>query len=112
MDKPFVTMHGRFRASKRIGIPRKSVDRNAEAALACGLTHDECNGALRRYLAALYNRYGGAAGNIRVYGNFVYVFNGVILITVLNLPTEYRKAAVAQMKKKEHKNERPNDSGL
>ena len=98
---PYITVHGSRRATERIGIPKKAVDRNAEAALTKGLCHSEANGPLRKYLAALYNRYGQSAGNIRVYGNFVYIFNGHILITVLNLPTEYRKAAVAQLKKKE-----------
>ena len=94
-----VTRHGNNRARERIGIPKKAVERNAETALLFGLDISQSTGSLRRYLSALYERYDGAAGNIRVYGNFVYIFNYDILITVLNLPTEYRRAAVAQLKK-------------
>ena len=95
-----VTKHGNDRARERIGIPKKAVERNAQSALLFGLDQSHSTGSLRRYLAALYERYDGAAGNIRVYGNFVYVFNEEILITVLNLPTEYRRSAVAQLKRR------------
>lgn len=103
MDKPIVSRHGDRRCRQRVGVPRKAVERAAQKALVYGIDHRTATGGLQRYLAALYNRYDGNGDNIKIYGDKVYVFHAELLITVLNLPSEYRKAAVSQQKRLEAK---------
>lgn len=91
-----VTRHGAKRSRQRVGIPKKAVDRNAEQALTRGIGHSEARGRLRHYIEMLYARYDGNGNNIRIYNGFVYVFHDTILITVLNLPAEYRRSAEQQ----------------
>lgn len=95
-----ITFHGEQRLRKRAGLPKQAVRHNAELALEYGLDHRQARGALQRYLAMLYNRYNGTGNNIRVYNDFVYVFHNEILITVLNVPPEHRKAAMHQQKRR------------
>lgn len=98
MDKPIVSRHGEKRLRQRVGLPKKAVERNAQKALVDGIDHRNAPGDLRRYLAALYNRYDGNGNNIKVYNDKVYIFHDTVLITVLNLPPPYRKAAMGKQK--------------
>ena len=95
-----VTRHGKKRSRERVGIPKRAVDKNAKTALEKGLRYEDTAGALRRYLDYLYWRGNGAANNMRIYGNHVYLFHGEVLITVLNVPPEHRKQAVMAQRKK------------
>ena len=95
-----VSKHGAKRARQRVGIPKKAVDRMARTALERGIGHEEATGKLRDYIGWLYEKYDGNGNNIRVYGDKVYVFHDAILITVLNVPGEHRKAAKWQMEKR------------
>ena len=95
-----VSRHGERRARQRVGLPKKSVERNAQRALTEGIGYREASGALRKYLGWLYERYNGNGNNIRIYGDKVWVFHDEILITVLNVPGEHRKAAKWQQDKK------------
>lgn len=83
-----------------MGLPKRSVERNARRALTEGIGHREANGALKRYIAWLYELYDGNGNNIRIYGDKVWVFHDGILITVLNVPGQYRKAAKWQQEKR------------
>lgn len=94
-----ITRHGAKRVRQRLGVPRSAVKRSAEKALRDGIGHNEASGAVQGYIATLYNAYGGAANNIRIYNGFVYIFNENILITVLILPGELRKQAGYQQKR-------------
>lgn len=95
-----VSKHGERRTRQRVGLPKKSVERNAQRALTDGIGHKEASGALKRYIAWLYERYAHNGNNIRIYGDKVWVFHDGILITVLNVPGKYRKAAKWQMEKR------------
>ena len=95
-----VSRHGERRARQRVGIPKKAVDRMARTALERGIGHEQATGKLRDYIGWLYEKYDGNGNNIRVYGDKVYVFHDAILITVLNVPGEHRKAARFQLEKK------------
>ena len=100
MDNPIVSRHGDRRCRQHVGVPRKAVERTVQKALECGIDHRTATGSLQRYLAALYNRYDGNGNNIKVYGDKVYIFHDELLITVLNLPTEYQRSAISQLKRK------------
>ena len=95
-----VSRHGERRARQRVGLPKKSVERNAQRALTEGIGYREASGALRRYIGWLYESYDGNGNNIRIYNGYVYVFHDALLITVLFVPLEYRKRAEAAQKKR------------
>ena len=95
-----VSKHGAKRARQRVGLPKRSVERNAQRALTEGIGYREASGALRRYISWLYESYDGNGNNIRIYGDKVWIFHDAILITVLNVPGEHRKAARFQLEKK------------
>lgn len=94
-----VSKHGAKRARQRVGLPKRAVERNAQRALVEGIGYREASGALRRYISWLYELYDGNGNNIRIYGDKVWVFHDGILITVLNVPSEHRKAAKWQQRK-------------
>ncbi len=85
-----VTNHAMKRFKQRVGLPKSACQRHAERAFAEGLTHAEVKGRAKRYLDHLYLQY-GTANQIRVYGQFVYIFCGVVLVTVLGLPKSMRR---------------------
>lgn len=87
-----ITQHGKARVRKRCGLPSKSVSRMVQEALDKGLKHSETTGRLNRYITALYFK-NQKANNIRIYGDKVYIFSNETLITVLNLPNQYKKLA-------------------
>ena len=87
-----ISRHGARRMRKRLGIKKKSVDRMAEKALTYGVTHAEAKGSLSRYMDGLYLSH-GTANNMRVYNRRVYLFRGMSLITVINLPNKYIEIA-------------------
>ena len=99
-----VSRHGERRVRQRVGLPKRAVERNAQRALTEGIGYKEAVGALRRYIGWLYERYDGNGNNIRINGDKVWVFHDGILITVLNVPGEHRKAAKSQQKKRRNEN--------
>ena len=100
MDKMRVSRHGERRARQRVGLPKKSVERNAQRVLTEGIGYREASGPLRRYISWLYEFYDGNGNKIRIYGDKVCIFHDSILITVLNVPGEHRKAAKWQQEKR------------
>lgn len=84
------SQHGNIRIRNRCGVPKKAVKKIVDEAFNNGITHAETAGSLNRYITALYF-YDQSANNIRIYGNKVFIFSGIILITVLNLPSKYKK---------------------
>lgn len=97
-----VTRHGAARTKDRVGLSKKIADKNAQAALDCGVTHAETKGSLRRYIDGLYLSK-KAANNIRIYNHYVYIFQNNVLITVIDLPQKYRKLASQLQQKKAKK---------
>lgn len=96
-----VTHHAERRTRQRLGVPKKAVRRVADKALTDGLCRAETEGGLKRYLDRLYIRGNGAASNIIIYGDKVYLFDGDILITILNLPARHMKQAARLRKKRD-----------
>ena len=96
MGEVKITRHGAKRMRQRLGVPLSAVKRCADKALHEGVCHADATGHLAGYISKLYNAYGGAANNIRVYNEHVYIFNNSVLITILTLPGMYRKQAKYQ----------------
>lgn len=86
-----ITKHGERRAHERAGLPKRAVARQAEAALQKGKTYKDFSGNFRRYLDKLSIEYKN--NNLRVYSGYIYAFTEDRLITVLQIPVKYRKAA-------------------
>jgi len=85
-----VTNHARMRLKQRVGLPKMSCQRHAERAFNKGMTHAQARGKLKWYLDTLFMKY-RTAHNIRVYGQFVYLFGyRCELITVLVLPRDLK----------------------
>ena len=95
-----VTSHGEYRTRKRCGIPKKSVKKNANKAFEYGICHKECTGRLKKYIDWLFlSHKSNYPTNIRLYGNHVYIFGEIALITTIPLPNIY-KNAVNKLKKR------------
>ncbi|USN15554.1 hypothetical protein KIKIMORA_04360 [Brevundimonas phage vB_BpoS-Kikimora] len=86
-----VTEHAELRARKRMGIPRKAVQRQAETALEQGAPPKAFSGSFRRYLDGLYLSERKAT-NIRVHGGNLYLFAGESLLTCWPVPQRYRSS--------------------
>lgn len=86
------TRHATKRTRERLGLQKKSVERNTEKALEFGISHKEATGNLRKYMDGLYlsNK---KATNMRIYHEHTYIFCGQTLITVLPLPNSLKALA-------------------
>lgn len=93
-----VTRHADRRIRQRVGLPRKAVEKNAQAALEHGIRHADTSGSLHRYIAALYWQ-NESANNTRIYNEQVYIFHDETLITVYPLPAKYRSTVRTMLKK-------------
>ena len=94
----YITNHARIRLKERCGLPKKAHKRNVSNALLKGIKYDECSGNLKWYLDTLFLSHRNG-NNIRIYINYVYIFNHSLLVTVLTLPNNY-KAAVNKIIRK------------
>ena len=80
-----ITEHARMRLKDRCGIDRINFIPMAKTALENGITRKECYGQLREYLDVLSSRH--RKGNcIRLFGEYIFVFRGSLLITVFTIP--------------------------
>ena len=101
-----VTGHAVQRSRERLGIPKKSVERNARKALEHGVHRLKATGKLRRYLDYLWWHGKTPMDGICVYHRNVYIFAQGILVTVFPLPKIYHEAAdKAERKLKESQHE-------
>ena len=92
------SVHGRKRVRKRIGIKKKAVDAMRDAAFSKGLTHAQAKGRLSRYIDKLYLEH-DAGNNIRIYANYVWIFDGTTLVTVFPIPNNLRRSALNALRK-------------
>ena len=50
----YLTDHAVQRTKERVGLPKRSAEKNAQKALESGIRHCETKGSLNRYITALY----------------------------------------------------------
>ena len=93
-----ITDHSRKRTKNRLGLSKKDTEKVANKALDFGITHADAKGNLRKYMDGLYLRYQNGNNN-RVYNRKVYIFQGMVLITILNLPHNLSALADSLQKK-------------
>lgn len=84
-----VTDHAEIRMKERLGLRKKAIQRMAQRAFESGFRRRDTKGRLKRYLDASYSLH-GKGNQVRVYGDFIYIFHSWTLITVLNLPSDLR----------------------
>lgn len=89
MTDAIITTHADERVRKRLGLPRKAVEKQAAAALARGATHADYSGSFRRYLDKVFLSERNAS-NMRVHAGHLYLFNGDTLITCWPIPPKFR----------------------
>jgi len=95
-----ITNHAYERARERCSLKEKSLNALATKAYEHGLHHKDTSGQLHKYITKLYLTHRNA-NQIRVYGEYVYIFNNQILITVFCIPNNLKKQV---LKHKERKN--------
>ena len=77
-DKIEVSRHAYERLHERCGLSRKAATRMAEKAFYIGMKHSDTKGQINRWITSLYFNNKNA-NNIRLYGNFAYIFCNKIL---------------------------------
>ena len=95
-----LTNHGKKRMKERNGLPKKAILASVNRALKKGLRREELSGSLRRYVDSLYWQGEFKGKNVIVYGNMVYIFDRMVLITTFALPRKYVKTVEAIKDKK------------
>ena len=88
-EKIEVSRHAYERLHERCGISRKAATRMAEKAFYIGMKHSDTKGQINRWITSLYFNNKNA-NNIRLYGNFAYIFCNKILVTVLEIPNNLK----------------------
>lgn len=88
-DKIEVSRHAYERLHERCGLSRKAATRMAEKAFYIGMKHSDTKGQINRWITSLYFNNKNA-NNIRLYGNFAYIFCNKILVTVLEIPNNLK----------------------
>lgn len=88
-DGPIVCIsdHAYKRAKERLGLNGRSFGRLARKAFSAGIRHHQTKGKLKRFIDGLHLR-NRSVDNIRIYGEHVYLFQGIFLVTVYRLPGE------------------------
>lgn len=88
-DKIEVSRHAYERLHERCGLSRKAATRMSEKAFYTGMKHSDTRGQINRWITSLYFNNKNA-NNIRLYGNFAYIFCNKILVTVLEIPNNLK----------------------
>lgn len=92
-----VTTHAAKRLRQRVGITKKSFERQVELVLERGKDHTEFDGKFRHYLDNVFN--GSKADILKVYGHHIYLMaknhdpnysSEVALITTFAVPLPFR----------------------
>lgn len=85
-----ISRHARQRMKERCGFSRKTQERMALKAFQEGITHAQSRGRLNKWVTSLYFK-NKSANNIRIYGDYAYIFCGETLATVIPVPADIRK---------------------
>lgn len=83
-----ITQHAYDRAKERLRWKRNVLDKMAEKAFYEGLTHSEMKGQLKKYISKLWFQY-RTANNVRIYGENIFFFSNMTLITIYRLPNNF-----------------------
>lgn len=95
-----LTTHSKQRMKERCGFKKKSKQRMAERVFLDGITPEETNGNLKKWLEAV-TRKNTDIDNLRLYGDKIYLFADRTLVTVFWIPKQFmsRVNQIAQKKR-------------
>jgi hypothetical protein len=74
---------------ERIGLNRKAIYRHAIKAFELGFTENNFKGKAKKIIRFFKSKY-NTGNNIKVYGNFFFIFEENILITVIPINKNYQ----------------------
>lgn len=74
---------------ERCGLNKKAAERMAKKAFYEGITHAQTKGTLNKWITSLYFK-NKKANNIRIYGDFAYIFYEETLVTVIPVPVNLK----------------------
>lgn len=103
-SKLFVTHHAILRGRKRLSWQGETLGRMAQKAYYLGMAYQQTKGRLRKYFDRICQDHGNAEF-IRLYGENIFVFYGGTLVTIWQLPVEFR-ALASTLRQKQEKKER------
>jgi len=86
----------------RIGITKGIAQKQAVKVLRDGIKHEETMGDLNRWMNAEFLRY-HTANNMRYYAGKLYIFDGEVLITVLNANQDFESSLSEYVEEKAYK---------
>ena len=97
-----LSKHAEKRLRERLNIGKKACIRIAQKAHDEGITMDGENGSLNKWLAytARKGHDSDRFSKVKIYGEYAYIFNGNMLITVYELPNRIKNKALYKQKKK------------
>ncbi len=93
-----VTRHGEKRLKERMGIPKKSCERQYQMAMERGLPHGKMTGSLYKWVTAQAFKQ-PVKGHYYIYSNNLFIVKQEALVTVIPLPANLLKAAATQIKR-------------
>ena len=80
-------------------MPKRAAQKQTERAFEKGISIEETTGSLRNYLEGVFLKE-GTANNLRVWSGSVYIFVEDRLVTVIDLPSRFRKTEQNLLRKK------------
>lgn len=86
-----ITTHAYEKGKERLSLRAAALDTLALRAYTQGIAHKDTTGRLNKYITSLYFKY-GKANNTKIYGDVIFLFHGSILLTLYQLPNEYKKS--------------------
>lgn len=98
--KIIITDHAFERAEERLNIGKKSLERFANKAYAQGIKHADTKGKLKKYITKIW-AVDKEVNNVRIYGENVFLFVDNRLITLYQLPNEFKKYVKVFVNKRE-----------
>lgn len=88
----FITDHAYLRAKERCGLSKKALTRIAQKALKGGMVFDELKGEVRNYIKrTVIARDPGHMPRIRVYGQFIFIFDKEALVTIFGVAKSMKR---------------------
>lgn len=85
-----VSRHAEQRMRERCGLNKKSVERMAQKAFDRGIMHSQTRGKLYNWVTSKYF-VNQKANNLRIYGDYLYIFDENVLVTVFRVPNNLLK---------------------
>lgn len=85
-----ITNHAYERAKERLRWSPTVLDKMAEKAFHDGVRHSDTKGSLNRFITSIWFDYKNC-NNIRIHGENMFFFAGETLITLYQLPNNFKK---------------------